>query len=101
MVIGRVRHPGERAVEFTSFLSCNGAYTNISLRSNSCLCDACYRDCTRASGNGLGCLSMQCECYVARVSSKIVLVRKLWTGVHLYGMTMMTLYSCGYNTFSV
>ena len=50
MAVGRVHHPGERAVEFTNFLSCNGAYTNFSLRSDSCLCDACYRDCTRASG---------------------------------------------------
>ena len=50
MVIGRVHHPGDRAVEFTSFLRCNGAYSNITLRSDSCLCDACYRDCVRASG---------------------------------------------------
>ena len=50
MIIGRVHHPGERAADFNSFLCCNGAYPNIKLRSDSCLCDACYRDCTRASG---------------------------------------------------
>ena len=50
MAIGRVRHPGDRAIEFSNFVSCNGAYANISLRIDSCLCDACYRDCIQASG---------------------------------------------------
>ena len=39
-----MRHPGDKSVEFSLFLGCNGAY-NISLRSDSCMCDACYHDC--------------------------------------------------------
>ena len=46
---GRVRHPGDRAVEFSVFLSCNGAHS-ITLRGDSCMCEACYRDCTRGEG---------------------------------------------------
>ena len=42
MVVGRVHHPGEKAIDFTTFLSCNGAYGNISLRCDSCMCDVCY-----------------------------------------------------------
>lgn len=45
MDVGRVRHPGERSLEFSQFLSCDGVYSSIVLRSDSCLCDACYRDC--------------------------------------------------------
>ena len=43
MGVGRVRHPGDKAVQFSTYLSCNGTY-NITLRNNSCMCDACYRD---------------------------------------------------------
>ena len=46
---GRVRHPGDGSVEFSIFLSCNGVY-NITLRGDSCMCEACYRDCTRGEG---------------------------------------------------
>ena len=47
---GRVRHPGVKSsVEFSLFLSCNGAHSII-LRSDSCMCDACYRDCLRGEG---------------------------------------------------
>ena len=46
---GRVRHPGDKAVEFSMFLSCNGVH-NIILRPDSCMCDACYRDCLRGEG---------------------------------------------------
>ena len=46
---GRVRHPGDKSVEFISFLCCNGAH-NITLRSDSRMCDACYRDCARGEG---------------------------------------------------
>lgn len=37
MDIGRVRHPGERVSDFNKFLSCNGIYKSICLRSDSCL----------------------------------------------------------------
>ena len=46
---GKVRHPGDKSVEFSIFLSCNGAH-DINLRSDSCMCDACYRDCLRGEG---------------------------------------------------
>ena len=46
---GRVCHPGVKSIEFSLFLSCNGAH-NITLRSDSCMCDACYRDCLRGEG---------------------------------------------------
>lgn len=45
----RIRHPGDKAFQFTLYLSCNKTY-DISLRSESCLCNACYIDCERASG---------------------------------------------------
>ena len=44
-----MRHPFERLIEFNNFLSCNGVY-KISLRTDSCLCNACYRDCVRGIG---------------------------------------------------
>ena len=47
--MGRVRHPGDKAVSFSGFLSCNSAY-NITLRCDSCLCSPCYVDCLRAKG---------------------------------------------------
>ena len=46
---GRVRHPGDRAIDFSIFLSCNGAHS-ITLRGDSCMCEACYRDCLRGQG---------------------------------------------------
>ena len=47
---GKVRHPGVRSVEFSIlFLSCNGIH-NITLRGDSCMCEACYRDCIRGEG---------------------------------------------------
>ena len=45
----RMRHPCKKVIEFGNFLSCNGAH-KISLRTNSCLCNACYRDCVRETG---------------------------------------------------
>ena len=45
----RMRHPGEQYIEFSNFLSCQGVY-KISLRSDSCMCNACHRDCLRSSG---------------------------------------------------
>lgn len=45
----RMRHPGDKCVEFSHFLSCQGVY-KITLRSDSCLCNACHRDCLRSSG---------------------------------------------------
>ena len=44
-----MRHPGDQCVEFSDFLSCQGAYT-ITLRTDSCLCNACHRDCLRSRG---------------------------------------------------
>ena len=35
----RMRHPGDQCVEFSDFLSCQGAYT-ITLRTDSCFCNA-------------------------------------------------------------
>ena len=46
----RVRHPGDKAAEFTEYLNMGGLYNNISLREDSCLCSACYLDCTRKTG---------------------------------------------------
>ena len=46
----RVRHPGDKAIEFTEYLSMGGLYKNIFLREDSCLCSACYVDCTRKTG---------------------------------------------------
>ena len=46
----RVRHPGDKATEFTEYLSMGGLYNNISLREDSCMCSACYLDCTRKTG---------------------------------------------------
>ena len=46
----RIRHPGDKAFQFTLYLSCNSTYNNMSLRSDSCLCNACYIDCERATG---------------------------------------------------
>ena len=56
---GKVRHLGDKSVEFSVFLSCKGAH-NITLRSDSCICDACYRDCLweRESLVGLVCPSI-------------------------------------------
>ena len=34
-------HPFEKVIDFNLFLSCNGAH-KISLRADSCLCNACY-----------------------------------------------------------
>ena len=45
----RMRHPGDQCVGFSIFLSCQGVY-KISLRSDSCLCNACHRDCLRSCG---------------------------------------------------
>ena len=45
----RIRYPGNKAFQFTPYLSCNNTY-NMSLRSDSCLCNACYIDCERATG---------------------------------------------------
>ena len=45
----RIRHPGDKAFQFSLYLSCNNTY-KISLRSDSCLCNACYIDCERATG---------------------------------------------------
>ena len=45
----RMRHPGDQCIEFSNFLSCQGAY-KISLRSDSCLCNTCHRDCLRLCG---------------------------------------------------
>ena len=44
-----MRHPGDQCIEFSNFLSCQGVYT-ITLRTDSCLCNACHRDCLRSSG---------------------------------------------------
>ena len=46
----RVHHPGDKAAEFTEYLNMGGLYSNISLREDSCLCSACYLDCTRKTG---------------------------------------------------
>ena len=46
---GRARHPGDKSVQFSMFLSCNGVH-NILLRPDSCLCEGCYRDCMRGEG---------------------------------------------------
>ena len=46
----RVRHPGDKAAEFTEYLGMGGLYKNIILREDSCLCNACYIDCTRKTG---------------------------------------------------
>ena len=46
---GKVRHPGDRSVEFSMFLSCSGIH-HITLRGDSCMCEACYRDCMRGEG---------------------------------------------------
>ena len=46
---GKVYHPGDKCVEFSLFFSCNGAH-NITLRSDSCMCTSCYRDCIRGEG---------------------------------------------------
>ena len=40
-----MRHPMDKAPEFSSYLSCEGV--EIVLQPDSCLCDACYRDCMR------------------------------------------------------
>ena len=45
----RIRHPGDKAFQFSLYLSCNNTY-KISLRSDSCLCNACYIDCECATG---------------------------------------------------
>ena len=45
----RMRHPGDQCVKFSNFLSCQGAYA-ITLRTDSCLCNACHRDCLRSCG---------------------------------------------------
>ena len=45
----RMRHPGDKCIEFSSYLSCQGHYT-ITLRTDSCLCNACHRDCLRSCG---------------------------------------------------
>ena len=45
-----MRHPFEKLIEFNNFLrGCNGLY-KISLRTDSCLCNAYYRDCSRGTG---------------------------------------------------
>ena len=47
---GNMCHPFKKVIYFFNlFLSCNGAH-KISLRADSCLCNACYRDCTRGTG---------------------------------------------------
>lgn len=43
-----MRHPGARATEFSKYLSYNGK--EIMLGPNSCICDACRRDCLRGEG---------------------------------------------------
>ena len=43
---GVMRHPGDKAAEFSKYLS-NG--TQITLNSKSCMCNSCYRDCVRGS----------------------------------------------------
>ena len=45
----RMRHPGDKCIEFSSYTSCQGHYS-ITLRSESCLCNACHRDCLRSCG---------------------------------------------------
>ena len=45
----RIRHSGDKAFQFSLYPSCNNTY-KISLRSDSCLCNACYIDCERATG---------------------------------------------------
>ena len=47
---GNMRHPFEKVIDFNLYLSCNGEH-KISLRTDSCLYNACYRDCTRGTGN--------------------------------------------------
>ena len=42
-------HPGDKATEFSEYLSMNGLYS-ITLREDICLCSACYIDCTRKAG---------------------------------------------------
>ena len=67
---GRVRHPGDRSVEFSIFLSCNGVH-NITLRGESCMCEACYRECTRGEGKprwvGLSKQLICKHCFVAMI----------------------------------
>ena len=46
----RIWHPRDKAFQFTLYLSCNSAYNSMSLRSDSCFCNACYIDCERATG---------------------------------------------------
>ena len=48
----RMRHPGDKYIEFSSYTSCQGHYS-ITLRSESCLCNACHRDCLRSCGKPL------------------------------------------------
>ena len=45
----QIRHAGDKAVSFSSYVSCNGSYS-IALREDSCLCNACYQDCLRPHG---------------------------------------------------
>ena len=45
----KVRHPGDKAVSFSNYVSCDGTYY-IALRSDSCLCSPCYFDSLRAEG---------------------------------------------------
>ena len=46
------QHPMDKAPEFSSSLSCEGVV--IVLQPDSCLCDACYRNC-----GGFGWVSIQ------------------------------------------
>ena len=75
----KVRHPGDKLVEFCIFFSSNGAHDN--LRSDSCMHDTCYRDCLRGEG-GLGCqniLFVSTAFFAALVI--VALVNALWNGV--------------------
>ena len=44
-----MRHADDKCIEFSRFLSCEGVY-KITLRNDSCLCNACHRDCLRSCG---------------------------------------------------
>ena len=107
MDIGRVRHPGERVSDFNKFLSCNGIYKSICLRSDSCLNYVMHVTETvwevMINLGGLGCLNTQftdIASYVVRVSRKTVHVKKSLSGVQQHGIPMRKSFSCGCSTFN-
>ena len=73
--MSRIRHPGDKAFQY---LSCNKAY--ISPKEDSCICNAYYMDCERATGMYYPSTTYLSTVYfVARVSRSVHVIQfKEW-----------------------